>query len=45
MRFTGVDQVATVAVAIGYRATPESAQNSYHFKLLASGVTEKLGLA
>jgi hypothetical protein len=43
--FTAADQLASVVISIGNWGTPESAQESYDFKLFASRVTEKLGPA
>ncbi len=43
--FTAADQQAGVAISIGNWGTPESAQDSYDFRLFASKVTETLGPA
>jgi hypothetical protein len=43
--FTAADQFASVVISIGNWGTPESAQDSYDFKLFASRVTERLGPA
>jgi hypothetical protein len=43
--FTAADQFASVVISIGNWGTPESAQDTYDFKLFASRVTERLGPA